>query len=386
MKKTLKILVTGGGTSGHISPALAVIDTLRAMTGDEFEPQFLYVGSHGGLENQIVPAHDIPLVNIQTGKLRRYLSAENLRDIFRVPVGTREALRIMKDFAPDVVFSTGGYVAVPAVWAAKLRGIPILMHEQTVQIGLANRLIAPFATRIALSFESARAELSASAQKKAFVSGNPVRASILNGNANNARKWCGFNPDDTHLQTLYITGGSQGSQRINHAILEILQPLLEQCQVIHQCGKQNSETEDCDLLKAAAEKLPPHLRNRYFVTPFIRDELADVFALSDLVLGRSGAGTVAELCLLGKPALYIPLVPTGGDEQTRNAQMCAKTGAAEILTQSELSPEKLLQSLKVLLSNPPKLEKMAQAALQLAKPHAAQTLAKMLVKMGNQTA
>jgi UDP-N-acetylglucosamine--N-acetylmuramyl-(pentapeptide) pyrophosphoryl-undecaprenol N-acetylglucosamine transferase len=128
------------------------------------------------------------------------------------------------------------------------------------------------------------------------------------------------------------------------------------------------------------------LRNRYFVTPFIRDELADVFALSDLVLGRSGAGTVAELCLLGKPALYIPLVPTGGDEQTRNAQMCVKIGAAEILKQNELTPEKLLQQLKVLLSNPPKLEKMSEAALQLAKPHAAETLAEMLVEMGNKTA
>ena len=384
MKKTLKILIAGGGTSGHISPALAVIGTLREMANAGFEPQFLYIGSHGGLENQIIPAHDIPLVNIETGKLRRYLSAENLRDVFRVPVGTKQALKIIKDFAPDVLFSTGGYVAVPAVWAAKMRGVPILMHEQTVQIGLANRLIAPFATRIALSFESARSELSSSAQKKAFVSGNPVRASILNGDATKARTWCGFDLNNTHLKTLYITGGSQGSQRINHAILEILEPLLEQCQVIHQCGKQTGETQDEDLLKAAAEKLPAQLRNRYFVTPFIRDELADVFALSDLVLGRSGAGTVAELCLLGKPAIYIPLVPTGGDEQTRNAQMCEKIGAAEILPQQDLSPEKLLQQLKVLLSNPPKLEQMSEAALQLAKPNAAQTLAEMLVEMGNQ--
>lgn len=386
VKKTLKILVTGGGTSGHISPALAVIDTLRSMANDDWEPQFLYVGSHGGLENQLVPPQDIPLVNIQTGKLRRYLSAENLRDFFRVPVGTREALRVIRDFAPDVVFSTGGYVAVPAVWAAKLRGVPILMHEQTVQIGLANRLIAPFATRIALSFESARGELPAPAQKKAFVSGNPVRTSILNGDAAKAQSWCGFDAANAHLKTLYITGGSQGSQRINHAVQEILEPLLEQCQVIHQCGHQTGETQDKDLLTAAAEKLPPHLRNRYFVTDFIRDELADVFALCDLVLGRSGAGTVAELCLLGKPALYIPLIPTGGDEQTRNAQMCEKTGAAEILTQNDLSPQTLLQQLTELLSNPPKLEKMSQAALQLAKPHAAQTLAEMLVEMGNKTA
>ena len=384
MKKTLKILIAGGGTSGHISPALAVIGALREMADADFDPQFLYIGCHSGLENQIIPAHGIPLVNIETGKLRRYLSSENLRDLFRVPVGTKQALRIIKDFAPDVVFSTGGYVAVPAVWAAKLRGVPVLMHEQTVEIGLSNRLIAPFATRIALSFESARSELSSSAQKKAFVSGNPVRSSILNGDADKARKWCGFDPHNTDFQTLYITGGSQGSQRINHAILEILAPLLEQCQVIHQCGKQTGETQDEDLLKAAIEKLPAELRNRYFVTDFIRDELADVFALSDFVLGRSGAGTVAELCLLGKPALYIPLVPTGGDEQTRNAKMCEQIGAAEILAQIELTPEKLLHRLKVLLSNPPKLEKMSQAALKLAKPHAAQTLAEMLVEMGNE--
>jgi len=351
------------------------------MADADFEPQFLYVGSHGGLENQLVPPENIPLVNIQTGKLRRYVSVANLVDMFRVPVGVREALRVIKDFAPDVVFSTGGYVAVPAVWAAKLRGVPVLMHEQTVQIGLANRLICPFATRIALSFESARAELPASAQSKAFVSGNPVRTSILHGDADKARHWCGFDAADASRKTLYITGGSQGSQRINHAVREILEPLLREYQVIHQCGRQSSETQDYDMLMEAAGQLPEELRRRYFVTPFIRDELADVFALSDLVLGRSGAGTVAELCLLGKPALYIPLVPTGGDEQTRNARMCQEAGAADILSQNDLTPETLLSRVKVLLCNPNKLEQMAQAALQLAKPHAAETLARLVVEM-----
>lgn len=381
VKKTIKVLIAGGGTSGHISPALAVIGTLRQMANADCEFDFLYVGSHGGLENQLVPPHNIPLVNIQTGKLRRYLSAKNVMDMFRVPLGTREALRVIKDFAPDVVFSTGGYVAVPAVWAAKLRKVPVLMHEQTVQIGLANRLICPFATRIALSFESARAELPASAQAKAFVSGNPVRTSILNGDAERARRWCGFDAADSARKTLYITGGSQGSQRINRAVQEILEPLLREYQVIHQCGRQNGETQDYDLLKNAVSQLPEELQRRYFVTPFIRDELADVFALSDVVLGRSGAGTVAELCLLGKPALYVPLVPTGGDEQTRNARMCQEVGAAEILEQKDLTPAALLSRVKVLLSNPPKLAQMSQAAQQLAKPHAAETLAKLLLEM-----
>jgi len=202
--------------------------------------------------------------------------------------------------------------------------VPILTHEQTVQVGLANRITARFATTIALTFESARQELPAAQRGKAIVTGNPVRPLIFGGDGAAAARWAGFARADEQLPTIYVTGGSQGARIINRAVEAALPDLLKLCRVIHQCGQQpDGEQQDYNRLEQAAAKLPPELRRRYYFTRFVGAEIKDVFALADLVVGRAGAGTIAEICVLGKPALYIPLVPTGGDEQTRNAQACA---------------------------------------------------------------
>lgn len=379
----MRILVTGGGTSGHISPALAVIQTIRAKAKREkLSVEFLYLGSNTGLEREIVSAAQIPFIGIQTGKLRRYWSAENIIDQFRLPVGTFQALRAIRRFRPDVLLSTGGYVAVPPVVAAALLGVPILIHEQTVQIGLANRICSRFAKRVALSFESARAELAPAQREKAFVTGNPIRAQIFEGDAESAEKWLGFKNEDAALPTVYVTGGSQGAQIINRAIEEVLPELLESCRLVHQCGRQPASGEqDYDRLQNASKVLPERLQQRYFVAPLFREELKDVFALADLVVGRAGAGTVAELCALQKPAIYIPLVPTGGDEQTRNAQMCVDAGAATCIKQSEISGKRLLAELKVLLDDKERLSAMSQAASTLARLDAAQLLAEAVLEL-----
>lgn len=379
--QTPRILVTGGGTQGHISPALAVIEAIRQGTPNA---QFLYIGGVRGLEKEIVTNAGVPFVGIQTGKLRRYFSVENFIDQLRLPIGFLQSLRAIRKFCPHVVLSTGGYVAVPPVLAARVLRIPILIHEQTVQIGLANGITSRFATRIALSFESALSELSPAQQKKAFVTGNPVRPTIFNGDANEAKKFCSFSADDDSLPTLYVTGGSQGARIINRAVEGVLSSLLESCRVIHQCGRQpEGEEQGFDRSQAAARELPAHLQKRYYVSRFIAEEINHVFALADLVIGRAGAGTVAELCALGKPALYIPLVPTGGDEQTRNAQMCEKIGAAKILKQSELTGESLLAAVRVLLSDREQLAEMAKAARSLAKHEAATVLAQAVVTLAN---
>lgn len=386
--ETIRILVTGGGTSGHISPALAVIQTLREMSTREqnWQPEFLYIGSKHGLEKEIVEAAGVRFVSVETGKLRRYLSVENVVDQLRLPVGLAQALRIVRGFRPHVVLSTGGYVAVPSVIAASICRKPILIHEQTVQMGLANRITSRFATRIALSFESARDELPPAQQEKAFVSGNPIRPAIFGGDIAEARTLFGFAEKDDELPAIYVTGGSQGARIINRAVEEVLPELLRLRRVVHQCGRQPaSEEQDFDRLQKTFHVLPAELKSRYYLTRFVGDEIRHVFAIADLVVGRAGAGTVAELCALGKPAIYIPLVPTGGDEQTRNAQMCEKAGAAKIIKQHELNCELLLDIVTTLLGNRDQLVAMGEAALTLAKPNAARVLAQSVLELAQQS-
>src|SRR6476659_705323 len=216
--RTIKFLVTGGGSSGHISPALAIIRTIGELAaGMDWQPQFRYIGGKRGIEREQVTAAGVSFVGVETGKLRRYFSLANLTDLFRIPVGIAQSLGHVARFRPDVVLSTGGYVGVPAVLAAWLLRIPILTHEQTVQIGLANKITARFATQIALSFESAAQELPANLRRKAIVTGNPVRPSILGGDRDQGARLVGFAPADDALPAVYITGGSQGARVINRA-------------------------------------------------------------------------------------------------------------------------------------------------------------------------
>ena len=372
-----RILVTGGGTSGHISPALAIIETLRQLAP---AAQFLYIGSHKGLERQLVESAGVPFVAISTGKLRRYISPENLVDQFRIPVGLAQSLFHIKRFKPDVVLATGGYVTVPPVVAAGLQKVPVLIHEQTVQVGLANRINARFARRIALSWEGALSSLSPRAREIAWVAGNPVRASIFGGTSAEAIRYFGLS--DENLPTIYVTGGSLGARVINRAVEQCLPDLLERARVIHQCGEQSAEREsDFDRLTRARLVLPAHLQARYALTKFVRDELRDVLALADLVIGRAGAGTVTEMCAVGKPALYVPLVPTGGDEQTKNAQMVVNAGAARILKQADCDGENLLKAVEEMLRDTRDLRGMGEAARKLAKPAAARDIARAVLEL-----
>jgi UDP-N-acetylglucosamine--N-acetylmuramyl-(pentapeptide) pyrophosphoryl-undecaprenol N-acetylglucosamine transferase len=381
--KTIKILVTGGGTGGHVSPALAVIQTLQETAqGADWTPEFRYIGSRGGVEKGLVEAAGIPFVGVQSGKLRRasslrgLLTLKNLADAFRVPIGVGEALNEVRRFRPDVVLATGGYVSVPPVIAAGLLRLPVLIHEQTVQIGLANRIAACFATRIALTFDGSASELPLRLRRKSFVTGNPVRQAIFGGDKTNAVARLGFDPTDNALPTLYVTGGALGAQSINRAVESILPELLLSYRVVHQCGEK-----DGDRMAQFASALPVSLAKRYYATPFVGVEIADIFALADLVVARSGAGTVTEVAAVGKAALFIPLVPTGGDEQTRNAKRLVDAGAAVLLPSKDLDGPRLLSEIQALLSDPVRLSAMGQAATTLATPRAAYDLALAILEM-----
>ncbi len=390
MTRTLKILVTGGGTGGHVSPALATIGAIRQLAeesqagGDGWTPEFRYLGSYGGVEQGLAEAAGVPFTGVQSGKLRRaasvrgLLTIKNFTDALRVPVGIGQAMAEVRKFRPDVVLATGGYVSVPTVIAAGLLRRPVLIHEQTVQIGLANKIAARFASRIALTFEGAAAELPPSQRGKTFVSGNPVRPVIFGGDRARAVARFGFLPAEDALPTVYVTGGALGAQSINRAVESAMPELLTQCRVVHQCGKQ-----DGDRMAGVRVALPPDLQNRYAVVPFVGDEIGDIFALADLLVGRSGAGTVAEAAAVGLPALFIPLVPTGGDEQTRNARRSADAGAAVILSSKDLDGPRLLSEIRALLADPARLRAMGQAAQTLATPNAARDLAQAVLAMAN---
>ena len=362
---------------------------MAAQPDCDWTPQYLYLGGKRGLEKSQAEAAGLRFVGVETGKLRRYFSRENFVDALRVPVGVLQSLREVKRFAPDVVLATGGYVAVPPVLAAATLRIPILIHEQTTQIGLANRITGRFATRIALSWDESLHDLTPSLRDKAFVAGNPVRPQIFNGDAIRAKNWAGFADEDDDLPTIYVTGGSQGARILNRKTERVLEELLMHAKIVHQCGEQPASGEqDFDVLQSAKQKLSSQLQRRYFVTRFVRDEINDVFALADLIVSRAGASTINEVCALGKAALYIPLVPTGGDEQTKNARVCNQIGAAVIVKQSDLSNENGAQILRdrvlELLQDRAKLQKMGESAKTLAKPDAAKIVAQAVIDLATQ--
>jgi UDP-N-acetylglucosamine--N-acetylmuramyl-(pentapeptide) pyrophosphoryl-undecaprenol N-acetylglucosamine transferase len=373
----MRLIVAGGGTGGHVTPALATLAVLRErLAGAPLE--VLWIGTRDGVERRITSEQGIPFRAIQAGKLRRYLSLENVIDFGRIPIGVAQALGHVARFRPDVVFSTGGFVSVPTVAAAGLLRRPVLVHEQTAQFGLANRLGLPFATTIALPYEASRAFLPPT-KRRVVVTGNPVRADLFGGDREEGARLFGLDPA---VPTIYVTGGARGARTINNAVAAILPEVLARYQVIHSRGTQEERPTLADL-QAGVAPLPAAQRARYVVREFIGAELPHVCALASLVIGRAGAGTVAELAALGKPAILIPLPGTGGDEQTKNARLLADAGGATMIRESDLSPEGLVAAIDRLLApgGADTLAQMGEAARTQSPGDAAERLADELLRL-----
>lgn len=367
--KPVTIVIAGGGTGGHTSPGLAVATALRARG-----VECAWIGSTTGVEARLVPERGIAYHAIPTGKLRRYWAWRNVVDLaVNVPAGVLAAWRLLGRLRPRVVFATGGFVAVPVALAAGARGRALVIHEQTAVPGLANRLTARLARRVAVTFPDDRHTF---APAKVVVTGNPLRPELRGGSRAGAAARFAL---DAALPLVFVTGGAQGAHRINRVVGEALEPLLARAQVIHQCGDQ-AATGDRAWLEARRAALPRALAARYTVMPYVGAELADIYATAALVVGRAGAGTVNECCQLGVPALYVPLPGTRGDEQTANARQVERAGGCRVLPQAELTPATLVERVSALLADPAALAAMGRRARVLAVPDAAERLADLLLE------
>jgi len=366
--RPIEVVIAGGGTGGHTSPGLAVAAGLA-----ERGVACAWIGSRRGVEARLVPERGIPYFGIPTGKLRRYWAWQNLLDLaVNVPAGLLAAWRLLRRLRPRVVFATGGFVALPVVLAARMARVPAVIHEQTAVPGLANRVAARFAHRIAVTFPDRDGHFPAA---RVTLTGNPLRPELRGGSRADAVARFGLDPA---APLIYITGGALGAHRINRAVGAALAPLLEVTQVIHQCG-DNPATGDRAWLEARRAELPPELARRYTVVPYVGAELAGVYAAASLVVGRSGAGTVNECCHLGVPALFVPMPGASGYEQTANARLVERAGGAVVLPQSELTPERLVREVRALLADPARLKEMGERARSLAVPDAADRLVDLLL-------
>jgi UDP-N-acetylglucosamine--N-acetylmuramyl-(pentapeptide) pyrophosphoryl-undecaprenol N-acetylglucosamine transferase len=382
-KRPLRLIATGGGTGGHTYPAITTIRATRELLHDAgVGLDVLYVGSASGLEARVAEQEELPFQAVSTGKLRRsanplrMISSQNLRDAGRLSRGLVEGRRVVRAFRPDVVLSTGGYVAVPVGLAAATVDAALLVHEQTTRLGLANRILLRRATTIALSSPTSVELLPAWLRPRAVVTGNPIRVELLDGDADRGVKALGWTGWDASLPTVYVTGGAQGSVQINRLVEGVLDWLLQRANVVHQCGATSLAQ-----LQRRAEQLPTELAARYRLIEFVGAELPDVQALADVVVSRSGAGTLAELTALGKPSVLIPLVPTGGNEQQHNARYLEQAGAARALLGKSPSPADLANALGGLIDDPELRADMAARAAQLGRPHAARDLATVLITL-----
>ena len=313
-----KIVLTGGGTAGHVTPNIALLPRLRELGYD-----IIYIGSYDGIEKQLIQAQNIPYYGISAGKLRRYFSWENFTDPFRVIKGYGQAHAILRKYSPDVVFSKGGFVSVPVVTAAGQLHIPTIIHESDMTPGLANKLAIPSATKVCCNFPETMQYLPA---EKAILSGSPIRQELLAGDRKAAMEFCGFTEDKP---VLLIIGGSLGSVAVNTAVRGILPRLLDQFQVIHLCGKGNLD----ESLKGT---------KGYVQYEYIQEELPDLFALADIVISRAGANAICELLALRKPSILIPLPASASrGDQILNARSFASQGFSVMLEEEKITPDVL---------------------------------------------
>ena len=323
-----KIVLTGGGTAGHVTPNIALIPKLRELGYD-----ISYIGSYDGIEKKLIADFDIPYYGISTGKFRRYFDLKNFTDPFRVIKGIGDAKKALKKINPDIVFSKGGFVSVPVVRAAKSLHIPVICHESDMTPGLANKLCIPAATKVCCNFPETVSEIR---DGKGILTGTPIRAELLAGSR---EKGLVFAKLSGNKPVIIVIGGSLGAVAVNNAVRAALPELLKTYDVIHLCGKG---------------KLDESLKGTegYRQYEYIKEELPDLFAAADVAISRAGANAICELLALKKPNLLIPLsAKASRGDQILNAHSFEKQGFSIVIEEEDLSTEKLVAAVNELYTD-----------------------------------
>jgi UDP-N-acetylglucosamine--N-acetylmuramyl-(pentapeptide) pyrophosphoryl-undecaprenol N-acetylglucosamine transferase len=357
----MRVLIAGGGTGGHVIPALAIARELKSR----YAAEVLFVGTARGIENRLVPQAGFGLMRIKVGALKNVGLLTRLRTLLGLPLAILSARKIVKAFAPDVVVGVGGYASGPAMAAAILARIPTLAFEPNLVPGFANKMVGRRVSAAAVHFEETKKFF-----RNAQVVGVPVRAEFFAAPDAGA----GGRSTQAHPPTLLLFGGSQGAHAINEAMTGALPEVLRRVpglRVIHQTGERDYNDVQAAYARAGAAAE---------VSAFI-DKMSQAFAQADLLVCRSGASTVAEIAAAGKPAIFVPLPTAADDHQRRNAEAIVAGGAAVLIPQTELSPERLTQTVAELLADPGRLKEMSERAKALSHADAAGRMARVVAEL-----
>ncbi len=360
----MRVVLTGGGTGGHIYPALAVA---REVSRQNPQAAFLYIGSKQGLEAQLVPRADIPFQSVEISGLKRKLSLDNVKTVWKFIRAVSDAKRMLREFKPDVVIGTGGYVCGPVVYAAAKLGIPTLVHEQNVVPGLTNKFLSRSASKVAVSFSESLAFFPAG---KTVLTGNPRATEVMHGNAEAGRRFLGV---DASKKIVLIFGGSRGARAINEAVLAMVEHMsaFSDTHFVYVTGDVHYEKITASL--KGMEGLPSNLSVLSFV-----HNMPDVLAATHVLVSRAGASTLAEVTALGVPSILIPSPYVTNNHQEKNARGLERAGAAQVIVERDLNGQSLLQALTELLNNQKRWEEMRKSSLSLGMPKAATDIVEQL--------
>ncbi|WP_079508349.1 undecaprenyldiphospho-muramoylpentapeptide beta-N-acetylglucosaminyltransferase [Mesobacillus jeotgali] len=363
----MKIAVSGGGTGGHIYPALALI---REIQKKEQDVEFLYIGTEKGLESKLVPRENIPFKSIHITGFKRKISFENVKTVLRFLKGVRDSKKMLKEFKPDVVIGTGGYVCGPVVYAAAKMGIPTIVHEQNSIPGLTNKFLSRYVDKVAICFEEAREFFP---DNKVELTGNPRASEVLGQDGIKGRLSAGLK---LKVPTVLIFGGSRGARPINEAVIKSLTELSSKpYQVLYVTGDVHFEEVQKEV------ELVGNPEN-VIIKPFIHN-MPEVLAGVDLTVARAGATTLAELTSLGIPSILIPSPYVTDNHQEKNARALSENGAARLLLEKDLTGPRLVESIDQILGQEEKLANMKKAARKLGIPDAAQRLYRLMEELAS---
>jgi UDP-N-acetylglucosamine--N-acetylmuramyl-(pentapeptide) pyrophosphoryl-undecaprenol N-acetylglucosamine transferase len=364
----MRIIVTGGGTGGHIYPALSFINHLRKLEPDS---EILYVGTKRGLENRIVPAAGIAFKTVDVQGFRRSFSLNNFKTVYKFLKSTSDAKKIIKDFQPDVVIGTGGYVAGPVLYAAAKLKVPTIVHEQNSIPGITNKFLSKYVDRVAVAFEAARPYFP---KEKTVFAGNPRAQEVATLKATDILETEYKLKKDK--KTVVIFGGSRGAQTINEAVKAALPKFAEEdYQVVYASGQIYFDEDHAEFAQYDTTE-------NIAIRPYISNML-EVLASSDLILCRAGATTIAEITALGLPTLFVPSPNVTADHQTKNAQALVDIGAAKMIRDAELTAEKMLASISEIFSDEALYQAMSSASKKAGVPDASDRLYKLVKEIKN---